>query len=83
MIRRTLMLSAVLLAAVCLGAGAAAPARASSPDEQMREALLALRGLIDREGAARWFTYPTRRTVRCRSPRRLRLAYEIRGREPG
>ena len=64
MIRRTLMLSAVLLAAVCLGAGAAAPARASSPNEQMREALLALRGLIDREGAARWFAYPTRSTVR-------------------
>ena len=38
MIRRTLILGATLLAAVCLGAGAAAPARAASPDDEMREA---------------------------------------------
>jgi hypothetical protein len=64
MIRRTLILGATLLAAVCLGAGAAAPARAASPDAQMRQSLLVLRGLIDREGAARYFAYPAKSTVR-------------------
>ena len=64
MIRRTLILCAVLLTAVCLGAGAAAPARAASPDAQMRSALMALRGLVDREGASSYFTYPTRNQVR-------------------
>ena len=63
MIRRTLILCAVLVTAVCLGAGAAAPARAASPNAQMRDALLALRGLIDREGAAEYFTYPARSQV--------------------
>lgn len=65
MIRRTLILCAVLITAVCLGAGAAAPARAASPDAQMRDALMAIRGLIDREGATRYFTYPTRDRVRA------------------
>jgi len=65
MIRRTLMLCAVLLAAVCLGAGAAAPSRASSPNAQMRGALMAIRGLIDREGATRYFAYPARSNVRA------------------
>ena len=37
MFRRTLILGATLLAAVCLGAGAAAPARAASPDTEMRQ----------------------------------------------
>ncbi len=64
MIRRTLILGVALVAALLLGAGAAAPARASSPDQQMRDALLAIRGMIDRQGAARWFEYPTRSTVR-------------------
>ena len=65
MIRRTVILCAVLLTAVCLGAGAAAPARAASRDAQMREAIMAIRGLIDREGASRYFTYPTRSAVRA------------------
>ena len=65
MIRRTLILCAVLLAAVCLGAGAAAPARAASPDAQMRGAIMAIRGLIDREGASSYFTYPARPNVRA------------------
>lgn len=62
--RITVVLGVALLAATWLGAGAAAPARASSPDVQMRAALLALRGLIDREGAARYFQYPGPSTVR-------------------
>jgi hypothetical protein len=53
-----LILCAALLAVVCLGAGAATPARAASPDDEMREAVMALRGIIDREGAARFFRYP-------------------------
>ncbi len=65
MIRRTtLILGVTLLAAVWLGAGAAAPARASTQDEAMRQAVMALRGLIDRHGAAHFFEYPTRREVR-------------------
>jgi hypothetical protein len=65
MIRRTLIIGAALLAAVLLGAGAAAPARASSPNAQMREALMAVRGLIDRAGAAAFFTYPLESRVRA------------------
>ncbi len=64
MTRRTLILCVTLFAAICLGAGAAAPARAASLDAQMRQSLLVLRGLIDREGAARYFEYPTKSTVR-------------------
>ena len=65
MIRRTtLILGVTLLAAVWLGAGAAAPARAASQDDAMRQAVMALRGLIDRQGAARFFEYPTSREVR-------------------
>jgi hypothetical protein len=65
MIRRTsLILGVTLLAAVWLGAGAAAPARATSQDDAMREAMMALRGLIDRSGAAHFFEYPGRREVR-------------------
>jgi hypothetical protein len=68
MIRRTtLILGVTLLAAAWLGAGTAAPARAASPDDAMREAVMALRGLIDREGAAHFFEYPTRREVRSGS----------------
>jgi hypothetical protein len=44
MIRLTLVLCAALLAAACVGAGAAAPARAASPDDEMRQAVMALRG---------------------------------------
>ena len=66
MIRRTaLILGVVLLAAIWLGAGAAAPARASTANTQMRDAIMALRGLIDREGAADYFTYPTKSNVRA------------------
>ena len=65
MIRRTLILCAALLAAVCLGAGAAAPARATSANVEMRDATMAIRGLVDREGAADYFTYPTRSAVRA------------------
>ncbi len=64
MIRRTLIIGAALLAALCLHAGAATPARAASLDHQMREGIMALRGLIDREGAAHFYKYPTRSTVR-------------------
>jgi hypothetical protein len=65
MIRRaTLILGVTLLAAVWMAVGAAAPARAASPDDAMREAVMALRGIIDRQGAARFFEYPTRREVR-------------------
>lgn len=65
MIRPSLaIMSAVLLAAVWLSAGAAAPARAASPESEMRAAVMALRGLIDREGAAHYFEYPRPSTVR-------------------
>ncbi len=65
MIRRTaLILGVALLAAIWLGAGAAAPARASA-NAQMRDAVMGLRGLIDRVGAAHYFTYPTRSNVRA------------------
>lgn len=65
MIRRTtLTLAVALSAAVWLGAGAVAPARASSPESDMREAIMALRGLIDRKGAAHFFVYPSRTEVR-------------------
>ncbi len=63
MIRRTLMLGTALLAAACLGAGASAPARAASANDEMRQAVMALRGLIDREGAAHFFVYPRRSSV--------------------
>ena len=62
--RLTLILAALLLTAVCTGAGAAAPARAASPNEEMKAAVLALRGLIDRAGAERYFEYPRRASVR-------------------
>jgi hypothetical protein len=64
MIRRTVIIGAALLAAVLLSAGATAPARASSPNAQMRDALMAVRGLIDRAGAAAFFTYPLESRVR-------------------
>jgi hypothetical protein len=64
MIRRTLIFVIAVLAAASLGAGATAPARAASPDDQMRDAIMALRGLIDREGAAHFFIFPERSTVR-------------------
>jgi hypothetical protein len=35
-----------------------------SPNTEMRQALMSLRGLIDREGAARYFEYPKRSAVR-------------------
>ena len=63
MIRRTLILGAVLLTTVCLNAGAAAPARAASLNDQMRDGVMALRGLIDRAGGA-LLRVPTRSTVR-------------------
>jgi hypothetical protein len=63
MIRRTLILGAALLAAVCLSAGAPAPARATA-DDDMRQAIMALRGIIDREGAGHYFTYPRASSVR-------------------
>lgn len=62
--RTTLILGIALLAAVWLGAGAAAPARAASPDDDMREAVMALRGIIDRRGAAHFFQYPSRAELR-------------------
>lgn len=57
-IRLTFIFCAALLAAVCLGAGAAAPARALSNDAQMTHAIQALRGIIDRDGEQHWFEYP-------------------------
>ena len=65
MIRLTLIFCAALLAASVVGAGAAAPARAASPDDEMRQAVIALRGLIDRAGAERYFTYPRPASVRA------------------
>jgi hypothetical protein len=65
MIRRILILAAALLAVAFIGAGAAAPARAASPNDEMRAAVLALRGLIDRAGAERYFEYPKRTSVRA------------------
>ena len=82
MIRRTLIIGAALLAAVLLGAGAAAPARASSPNAQMREALMAVRGLIDRAGAA--FTdflhYPVTRLGETQNPLGQSLGFGHAGR---
>ncbi len=57
----TLIFTATLTAASWVAA--AAPARAASPDKQMRQAVLALRGLIDRKGAQNHFTYPGPATV--------------------
>jgi hypothetical protein len=62
--RTTLIIGVTLLATAWLCAGAAAPARASTQDDAMREAMMALRGIIDRQGAAHFFEYPTRREVR-------------------
>ena len=42
----------------------AAPARAASPDDEMRQAVIVLRGLIDRSGAAQ-LTYPQPTSVRA------------------
>ena len=65
MITRTaLTLAVALLAAAWLAAGAAAPARSASPDDGMQESIMALRGLIDRRGATRFFVYPSRADVR-------------------
>ena len=64
MIRRTLIFFAALLAATSIGVGATAPTRAASPNDEMRASILALRGLIDRAGAERYFTYPRRSSVR-------------------
>jgi hypothetical protein len=64
MIRPLLIFAAAVLAVGCIGAGAAAPSRAASPNDEMRAATLALRGLIDRTGAERYFTYPRRSSVR-------------------
>ena len=65
LIRPASILGATVLAATCLAAVAAG---AASPNAQMRQAMLTLRGLIDRRGAERYFTYPKVRTV---YPRRL------------
>jgi hypothetical protein len=65
MIRLMLIFCTALLATVCLVAGTAAPARAASPDDEMREAVMALRGMIDRKGAERYFEYPRRSSVRA------------------
>lgn len=63
MIRRIALISGVaLLAAVSLAAGAA-PCRAVTRDDAMREAVMALRGLIDRHGAEHFFEYPRNREV--------------------
>jgi hypothetical protein len=62
MIRRTLILCAVLAAVV--SASAPAPARAATPNAEMREAVMALRGLIDRRGTEHYFIYPARHSVR-------------------
>jgi hypothetical protein len=64
MTRLKLIFAAALLAAACIGASAAAPARAASANDEMRAAVLALRGLIDRAGAERYFEYPRRSSVR-------------------
>jgi hypothetical protein len=65
MIRRsTLILGVAVLAAAWLGAGAATPARATSPDDGMRASIMALRGIIDREGGSRFFVYPTSKELR-------------------
>ncbi len=64
MIRRTtLILGLALLAAVLLCASAGATARATSPDDQMRDGIMALRGLIDRQAGTRFFLYPRARRV--------------------
>jgi hypothetical protein len=64
MISRTILVFGVaLLTAVWLGAGAAAAARAGTHDA-MRASVMALRGIIDRHGAAHFFEYPSRREVR-------------------
>jgi hypothetical protein len=64
MIRRiTLTFAVTLLAAAWLGAGATAPARAASPSRQMHEALMAMRGLIDRAAEFHFFVYPSEREV--------------------
>jgi hypothetical protein len=64
MIRLTLIFAVALLAAASIGGGAAAPARGASPNDEMRAAVLALRGLIDRAGAERSFKYPRSAAVR-------------------
>ena len=63
MTQRILTLGATLLAAALLVAGVATPARADSRNAQMRDGIMALRGMIDRQGAADFFLYPTRSRV--------------------
>jgi hypothetical protein len=64
MTHRALIICTLLLGALCLGAGAAPPARAISRDTQLRTAFMAIRGLIDRQGAAHFSTYPLPAKVR-------------------
>ena len=63
MIQRICILAATLAAAALLVAGGATPARAGTPNDEMRDGIMALRGIIDREGAANFFLYPTRRQM--------------------
>ena len=66
MIRRLIIIGAVLLAAACLYAGAAAPARAAgaSPTYLLRERLGLLQGYIERYANAHYSYYPTASEVR-------------------
>lgn len=58
MIRRIATLTVLLAAGVLLLAGGAPAAGAGTPNDEMRQSILVLRGLIDRAGAARAFSFP-------------------------
>jgi hypothetical protein len=63
MTQRMLSLGVTLLVALTLAVCVATPAHAGTRNDEMREAIMALRGIIDRQGAVDFFLYPTRSNV--------------------
>jgi len=64
-VRRSIVLAIVTGVCLLAVAGAAAPASASTPqDEQMKQAVLVLRGYIDRTGSYAWWVFPKPAEVR-------------------
>jgi len=65
MVRRSIVLAIVTGACVLALACTVAPASASTPqDEQMKQAILVLRGYIDRTGGYAWWVFPKAAEVR-------------------
>ncbi len=64
MVRHACAIAAIAAVAACLLTAGAAPVQAASSNTEMRESIMALRGLIDRAGAAKYFQFPSRAMVR-------------------